>query len=57
MEEKNRLINEFQFVDYYLSNLALESGLRYKKTRELKISNYTKENEKKKGPTGALGMV
>ena len=23
MEEKNLLINEFQFVDYYLSNLVL----------------------------------
>ena len=27
MEEKNRLINECQFVDYYLLNLALKSGL------------------------------
>ena len=27
MEEKNMLINKFQFVDYYLLNLALESDL------------------------------
>ena len=27
MEEKSPLINEFQFVDHYLLNPALESGL------------------------------